>query len=114
MENVSLGELTYLYFLVNREIDRGKSAEISEVRDAIANERTIDFVRQYVDPAELERLPEDELDVAFRKYYVPDETDLAVENNGLLYLTANIVETIQIGNWTNDHGERVDASLLTL
>lgn len=114
MTRVKFAELTYMHFLISSAVDRGKSAGITEVREAMANERTMELIKRYVDPEELEGLPEDELDVAFRKHYVPDETDTLVEDNGLLYLSGNITEILQTGDWTNDRGESLDVSTLRL
>lgn len=111
MSDITVTNLTYLYFLINREADRGKSPDINDVQDAMASQKTMEFLQDYVEPSgnlELDSLDKDELNAMFERYYVPDPNDLSVENNGLLYLAANIVEIVQNGDWKDDQGQNLE------
>ncbi|PSP78953.1 hypothetical protein BRC81_05615 [Halobacteriales archaeon QS_1_68_20] len=114
MSEIKIGDIAYLYFLINQEVDRGSSPDVSEVRDAFAAEETMELLKQYIDPSRFEPIDEEGFDAMFKRYYIPDETDLLVEDNGFLYLSANLMDIIQSGEWNDIRGEPIDTSSLTL
>lgn len=114
MPRTTVGQLTYLYFLLNEVADGEADVAVSDARDAMADGETTRLVAQFVAPADIEKLDRPAIDAAFQEYYVPDETRVNVRQSGILYLMANIVEIIQVGHWEDDLGESVEVSTLSL
>lgn len=103
-----LGSLTHLFFMVNRAIDCGKTASISEVNNAFHDGEVMEFLDQY-DEIDLSLFNHDDSDVhdwdgmnsMFQKYVIDGAYELSVENNGLVYINAQIIEIIQNGTWND-------------
>lgn len=111
MSDTTVTDLTYIYFLVTKEVDKGKEADIEDAQDAMMGGRTIDFLRDHVEPSanlDLDHLNETELNDMFERYCVTDPNDLGIQNNGLLYIASNIVEILQNGDWADEYGQEVE------
>lgn len=120
MTTPHLGALTFLFFNVNRALDNGRDASIDEAHDAFWDGEAMEFLDQY-EEINLSPFKDDNSDVhdwdemnnMFQRYVTHDPYDLSVENNGLAYVTAQIVELIQNGTW-NHPGTRQEVDVTDL
>jgi len=122
MSTPHLGSLTYLFFNVNRALDSGRVASVDEAHDAFWDGEAMEFLEQY-DEIDLNLFKDDDSDVhdwdemnnMFQRYVVHDPYDLSVENNGLAYVNAQIVELIQNGTWNDPNtGQEVSTTDLEI
>ena len=122
MSTPHLGALTYLYFNVNRALDSGRVATIDEAHDALWEGQAMEFLDQY-DEINLSSFKDesndvhdwDEMNNMFERYVVHDPYDLSVENNGIAYVAAQIVEIIQQGPWNDpDSGREIEVTNLEI
>lgn len=99
-----LVNVTFLYFQVTKAVDNGRVATVNEAHDALMAGRAMEFLDQY-DEIQLgwyqdddARADWDEMNAMFERYVIADPHDLGVDNNGLHFILAQIVELIQ-GDW---------------
>ena len=112
-----LVHVTFLYFHVTEAVDNGKDATVDEAHDALMAGRAMEFLDQY-DEIKLgwyrdddSEADWDEMNAMFERYVVADPRDLGVDNNGLLFVLAQIVELIQKDWWTHpDVSGNIDLS----
>ena len=122
MSTPHLGSITYLFFLVNRALDCGRVASVDEAHDAFWDGEAMEFLDQF-EEINLSSFKDDDSDVhdwdemnnMFQRYVVHDPYDLSVENNGLAYVNAQIVELIQNGTWNDPNtGQEVSTTDLEI
>jgi hypothetical protein len=102
-----LVNLSVLYFKVTRAVDNGRGATVEEAHDALKAGRAMEFLDQY-DEIQLDSYKDpnsrsdwDEMNAMFERYTVFEPQELGVDNNGLLFILAQIVELIQSDWWTH-------------
>lgn len=112
--------LTHLYFQVVKAVDRDRVATVEEAHDALIDGEAMEFLDQYdeidlsgyknydqIDPDNISEddKPQgwdwDEMNMMFERYVIADPHNLGVDNNGLNFILAQIVELIQESHW--DH-----------
>lgn len=115
-----LVNLTNLYFQVVKAVDNGRVATVREAHDALIDGQAMEFLDQYeeidlsgfkdYDQMDLDNLSEDdkpqgwdwdEMNAMFERYVAADPHDLGVDNNGLNFILAQIVQLIQGDHWTH-------------
>lgn len=99
MATITVDDLTLLFFNVNSAIDQGQSATVEEARAAMSEGRVVEFVAERKDTMEtMGNWPaekRDAVDALFAEHHVPEERRLAVADDGLTYVAANVVEMLQ-------------------
>jgi hypothetical protein len=112
--------LSFLFFQINSALDAGHDPSVSDAHDAFTDGRAMDFLDQY-DEIDLSLFRQgsdgwdwDEMNAMFEQYAVGAPNDLSVQNNGLAYATAEVVERLQHGPWLADSGSEVDVTDLDI
>lgn len=105
-----LVNVTHLYFQVTKAVDNGQTASVTDAHNALINGRAMEFLDQYGDIdlslyKNQNNSPQgwdwNEMNSMFERYVTADPRDLGVDNEGLQFVLAQIVELIQSDWWTH-------------
>ncbi|MDR5673553.1 hypothetical protein RH858_10425 [Halalkaliarchaeum sp. AArc-GB] len=121
MVKVRFGDVSTLYWQVNRAKDAGRSPPVDTIKNALRQREITTFLDQYneVDLSLYGSDPfctQDELDALLEQWTVAEAKDLSLSSdaNGLDYLASVIVEVLKGGNWKEKNGRSVDVRDLVM
>ncbi|WP_049951658.1 hypothetical protein [Halostagnicola larsenii] len=99
MAEITIGDLTTLYFMVNGAIDDGEHISLEDAKDSMASGEIVDVVERHNNAMNMielwDQAKRDAVNEMFAYKHVYDEDRLVVGDNGLSLIAANLINAVQ-------------------